>query len=85
MNNKGNSDGVKIQIPDGVYDVLKWVCLIFLPAFSTAYSALAGIWGLPFGEQIPATVTVVSLFLGTLLGVSSAEYNRRIQDSAGSK
>ena len=65
-----------MKIPDKVYDALKWVCLIFLPAFSTAYSALAGIWGLPCAEQIPSTVTVISLFLGTLLGVSSAEYNR---------
>ena len=74
-----------MKIPDELYDILKWVCLIFLPALSTAYSALAGIWSLPFGEQIPATVTVISLFLGTLLGVSSAEYNRRIRDSAGSE
>ncbi|MBQ9346951.1 MAG: hypothetical protein IJT94_06355 [Oscillibacter sp.] len=65
-----------MNIPDELYDILKWVCLIFLPAFSTAYSALAGIWGLPGAEQIHATVTVISLFLGTLLGVSSAEYNR---------
>ncbi len=56
-----------MKIPDELYDILKWVCLIFLPALSTAYSALAGIWSLPFGEQIPATVTVISLFLGTLL------------------
>lgn len=65
-----------MKIPDKLYDILKWICLIFLPAFSTAYSALAGIWNLPNAEQIPATVTVISLFLGTLLGVSSAEYNR---------
>ena len=71
-----------MKIPNGLYDKLKWVCLIFLPALSTAYSALAGIWNLPYAEQIPATVTVVSLFLGTLLGVSSAEYNRvQQQDS----
>ena len=68
-----------MKIPDSIYDILKWVCLVFLPALSTAYSALAGIWGLPFAEQIPTTVTVISLFLGTLLGVSSAEYNRRLE------
>ena len=71
-----------MKIPNRLYDKLKWVCLIFLPALSTAYSALAGIWNLPYAEQVPATVTVVSLFLGTLLGVSSAEYNRvQQQDS----
>ena len=65
-----------MNIPDAMYDKLKWTALIFLPALSTAYSALAGIWNLPCAEQIPATITVGSLFLGTLLGVSSAEYNR---------
>lgn len=65
-----------IKIPDWLYELLKWVCLIFLPALSTAYSALAGIWGLPFAEQIPATTTVISLFLGAIIGVSSVGYNR---------
>ena len=38
------------------------------------YSTLANIWGLPFAEQIPATISAIGLFLGTVLGISSAEY-----------
>ena len=60
-----------------VYDVLKWVALIVLPAFAVLYESLAGIWGFPYAEQIPATVTAVDLFLGVLLGVSSATYNKK--------
>lgn len=65
-----------MKLPNNVYDILKWVCIIFLPAFSTAYSALAGIWNLPFAEQIPATVTVIAMFIGALIGVSSVQYNK---------
>lgn len=65
-----------MKLSNKTYDAFKWAGLIFIPALSTAYSSLAGIWNLPFAEQIPATFTALSLFLGTLLGVSSAEYNR---------
>lgn len=61
-----------------VYDVLKWVALIVLPAIAILYESLAGIWGLPYAEQIPATITAIDLFLGVLLGVSNAAYNKKI-------
>lgn len=69
-----------MKLPNNVYDILKWACIIFLPALSTAYSALAGIWNLPFAEQIPATLTVIALFIGALIGVSSAQYNKGAGD-----
>ena len=65
-----------MKIPGWLYELLKWLCVIFLPALSTTYSALAGIWGLPYAEQIPATITAISLFLGAIIGVSSVAYSR---------
>ncbi len=59
-----------MKLPDKVYDVLKWVCLIALPALSTFYSVLASIWDLPYATQIPKTITAVALFIGALIGVS---------------
>lgn len=64
------------MLNDKIYDILKWVALIVLPAIATLYTALAGIWGLPFGDEIPATITAIDLFLGALLGVSTAKYNK---------
>lgn len=58
------------------YDALKFVAQILLPALGTLYFALAQIWGLPYGEAIVGTITAVDLFLGTLLGISSSEYNK---------
>lgn len=59
-----------------VYDILKWVALIVLPAVAVLYGTLASIWGLPYGEQIPDTITAVDLFLGVILGVSNVSYNK---------
>jgi hypothetical protein len=58
------------------YDILKWVALCLLPAAATLYFALASIWGLPYGEQIVGTITAIDTFLGVLLGLSAARYNK---------
>ena len=60
-----------------VYDILKWVALIFLPALGTLYFALSGIWGLPYGEEIVGTITAIDAFLGALLGISSINYKKQ--------
>ena len=61
-----------------MYDVLKWIAMVFLPAIATLYFALAGIWGFPYGEEIVGTITAVDTCLGVLLGISSAQYNKKI-------
>ena len=58
------------------YDILKWITQYMLPAIGTLYFALAGIWGFPYGEQIVGTITAVDTFLGVILGISSAQYNK---------
>ena len=65
-----------MKMTNKVYDILKWIAQYFLPAVGTLYFALAGIWGLPYGEQIVGTITAVDTFLGVLLGISSAQYNK---------
>lgn len=64
---------------DKVYNILKAVALIWLPALGTLYFALAGIWGLPYGEQIVGTLTAIDTFLGAILGISTAQYNKKNQ------
>lgn len=58
------------------YDILKWVAQYFLPALGTLIFAIAPIWGLPYGEQIVGTITAVDTFLGVILGISTANYNK---------
>ncbi len=66
-----------MKMSNKVYDVLKWIALVCLPAIGTLYFALAGIWGFPYAEQIVGTITAVDTFLGVLLGVSSASYHKK--------
>jgi len=59
-----------------VYDILKYIALIVLPATGALYFGLAKIWGFPFGEEIVGTITIIDTFLGTLLGISTNQYNK---------
>ena len=61
-----------------VYDVLKYIAQIALPALGVLYFALSQIWGLPYGEEIVGTVTAVDTCLGVLLKISSDNYNKNI-------
>ena len=61
-----------------VYDVLKWIAMYLLPSLGTLYFALAGIWGLPYGEEIVGTITAIDTFLGVILGISNAQYKKRV-------
>ena len=61
-----------------VYDTLKWIAMYLLPALGTLYFALSAIWGLPYGEQIVGTITAIDTFLGVILGISTVQYNKRV-------
>lgn len=66
-----------MSMSNKLYDILKWIAQILLPALGTLYFALAGIWGFPYGEQIVGTITAIDTFLGVILGISTAYYNER--------
>lgn len=57
-----------------LYDNLKFITQIVLPALGTLYFALAGIWGLPAAEQIVGTIVAVDTFLGVVLQISTSQY-----------
>ena len=67
-----------MMMSNKVYDVLKWFALIALDAIGLCYKAVAGIWGLPYGDEVSATCVAVSICLGALLGISTSQYNKRI-------
>ena len=65
-----------------VFDVLKFIAQIGLPALGTLYFALSQIWGLPYGEQIVGTITALDVFLGAILGVSTAQYKKAMEEAS---
>ena len=69
-----------MKLPDKVYNVLKWIALIVLPALATLYATIGKAWGLPYIEPICITLTALSTFIGTLIGVSHLVIKKEQQD-----
>ena len=65
-----------MKLSNSCYDILKWLVVIVLPAFGALWAGLSQIWNLPYPSEIPATVTVVCTFLGAILCISTAQYNK---------
>ena len=65
-----------MKISNKTYDIMKWVAQYLLPATGTLYFALAGIWNLPYREEVVGTITAVDTFIGVLLGISSIQYHK---------
>ena len=62
-----------------MYDILKWITTVVLPAIGTLYFALAGIWDFPYADQVVGTITAVVTFLGIVLGISSVQYKKKTE------
>lgn len=64
-----------MKLPDGIYDLLKWILMIVVPAFMTLLNALATAWAweIPI-EAINITITAVAAFLGVCVGISNHNY-----------
>lgn len=65
-----------MKMPNWLYDILKWVCLIFMPALAWGYGELGNVWGLPYTTEIPKTINIVALVIGVCIGVSTITYNK---------
>lgn len=67
-----------------VYDVLKWLTMVGLPAITTLWLTLASIWNFPYAEPIGATLGAITVFLGALLGIGSLQY-AKLNEKGGEK
>lgn len=65
-----------MRMDERTYRIAKWIAMYLLPATGTLYFALAGIWGFPYGEEVVGTITAIDTFLGVVLGISTAQYNK---------
>lgn len=67
-----------MKMTNKVYDILKFIAQIVLPAIATFYVTIAGIWGLPLGDEISRTVMAIDTLLGAILMISSSQYKKDI-------
>ena len=70
---------MKFLLPNSWYDALKWICMVLIPALTTAYVGISSVFGLPYAEEVAKTSAIVCTLIGTLLGISTAEYRSTAQ------
>lgn len=69
-----------MKIPDKLYDILKWIAVIVIPALVILIKTVFPAWGLPYAEPISTTVAAIGLFIGAIIGVSTVGYNKQNPD-----
>ena len=57
-------------LPEKLYQMLKWLTLTVLPALAVLVGSIGPVWSLPHSHAIITTISAVSLFLGSIIGIS---------------
>ena len=63
-----------------LYEVLKWIAIIFLPALAGFIPKFFSIWGIPYGSQIGETISIINTFIGAIICVSTINYNKSLKN-----
>ena len=71
-----------MKLNNKVYDILKWIALLLLPALATFYGIVGKTWGLPYVEQIVVTINALGVFIGAIIGISNASYNKEKEENS---
>lgn len=65
-----------MKFTNKTYDFVKWLVTIVLPGIGALYFGLSKLWDLPQSENVVGTITLVCIFLGSLIGISTVSYNK---------
>ena len=60
-----------------VYDVLKWIVTVVLPSLLTLFGVIGATLDLNYTDTVITIGTAVITCLGTIIGVSSINYNAK--------
>jgi len=69
---------MNFKMKNEVFDVLKWCCMLFMPAASVLVKTICTIWNLPLGNEISLTITAINVFLASILGISHIQYKNGV-------
>jgi len=67
-----------MKLPSKLYDVLKWLVLIVIPALTTFYAVLDNIFGWGYAETVTTISAAACTCIGAIIGISTAQYNKEI-------
>lgn len=65
-----------MKLPDKVYDILKWLVLVVIPALTTLYAVCDKVFGIGYAETVTTLSAAVCTCLGAIIGISTAQYNK---------
>lgn len=68
-----------MKLPSKLYDVLKWLVLIVIPALTTFYAVLDNIFKWGYAETVTTISAAACTCLGAIIGISTAQYNKEIR------
>jgi hypothetical protein len=57
-----------------VYDTIKKLVQVGLPALGSLYFGLSELWGFPAADKVVGSLTLLTTFLGVMLSVSAKNY-----------
>lgn len=80
---KGEKRMSVFKMDNRVYDVLKWCCILFLPALAVLVKTVFAIWSIPYGEEISTTIMALDVFLASILGISHIQYKNGENNADG--
>lgn len=72
-----------MHMSNETYDKLKFIAQILLPALGALYFGLTQWWPLPYGAEVVGTITVIDTFLGSILQISTDQYNKELDEATG--
>ena len=70
-----------MRLNNKVYDILKWIALVFIPALITFYGVVGNVLNIPYTDVVLTIMGAFDVFMGSLLGISTAQYNKNIKES----
>lgn len=70
-----------MKLSNKVYDNLKWIALVFIPSLITFYGVVGNVLNIPYTDIVLTIMGAFDVFLGSLLGITSAQYNKNIKES----
>lgn len=64
-----------------VYDILKWVTLVLLPALTTLVGVILNCFDVGCTDIVLTIMTAITTFMGAILGISNINYkSQRLED-----
>ena len=63
-------------LPEKVYEWLRWIVSIVIPAAIVCYGVIGSTLDIPYTEVVLTIAGAVDAFLGTIFGISKINYDK---------